>query len=177
MLCPDRRSLIIARAGECVANSVVFSLRRVFNYCWYVAQNKKKNEKKTPNKERKQTENKKTAVQCVNKVKLNHVHTKCRSHSRESLSASFWAAGGCFSISLFLSLFVCVSVSLSALSGGNMTISYQSNNRNTYKWQQIHRRDTSPTATPLLLAHRSTTWPHGSHFDIKDYTLRRQRAV
>lgn len=48
MLCPDRRSLIIARDGECVANSVVFSLRRVFNYCWYVAKEKKnRNESRT----------------------------------------------------------------------------------------------------------------------------------
>lgn len=84
------------------------------------------------------------------------------------------------------------AVLLSVLPEGNMTISYQSNNRNTYKWQQNTQRgdeeeESAPTqlgelgtkaqrterqstehgsriTEDMVHTHR-TTWPHGSHFD------------
>lgn len=99
---------------------------------------KREVEKKEQNRQT-EKQNKKTTVQCANKVKLNHVHTKCHSHSPSPLAVFFFFFFG-HTLSptptptLSISISVSVCVSLSALSGGNMTISYQSNNRNTYKW-------------------------------------------
>lgn len=150
-------------------------------------QKRKKIEMNPEQRESKQTgrqadwkQNKKTTVQCANKVKLNHVHTKCRcrwqclcrSRSRESLSAFF---GPSLPLSLSFSLSVCrFQHSPGAI------------------WQLVTKATTEiPTndskytgeilqlQLPLTLTHthRSTTWPHGSHFDIKDYTQRQERAV
>lgn len=173
MLCPDRRSLIIERGMRhaerrnewrmCGKFCGLFIARR-FQLLRVCCKEKKKEEWEQRERLKKRTEqtdwkqNKKTTVQCANKVKLNHVHTKCHSHSPSPLAVFFfWPHSLSHSHALYLCL--CLCVCRFQHSPGAI-------------WQLVTKATTEiPTNDTANTQERDasrTTWPHGSHFDIKD---------